>query len=151
MKIKRQKHSVKIKIRLFCSKEQSPRSSWGRIRATGTARDSGSSKKTIQWPISEKLAMVAWQKGDQMKQDATTGTAEDSGSCDRMNYAEWECLEEKHTLKKCCLKQHKTDRVCEAQLFQIFNWLFLFSFFLAFFFAFFVYQSESLCFSENLK
>ena len=58
---------------------------------------------------------------------------EDSESHDRKSYAEWECLQEKHTLKKCCLKQHKTDRVCEAQLFQIFNLLFLFSFYLSFF------------------
>ena len=39
MKIKRQKHSVKIKIRLFCSKEEPLRSSWSRIKATGAAED----------------------------------------------------------------------------------------------------------------
>ena len=37
MIIKRQKHSVKTKIRLFCSKEEPLRSSWSRIRATGAA------------------------------------------------------------------------------------------------------------------
>ena len=40
--------------------------------ATGTAEDSGSSKETIQWPRREKMATVAWQQEDQMKQDATT-------------------------------------------------------------------------------
>ena len=39
MKIKRQKHSVKTKIRLFCSMEDPPRSSWSRIRATGAAEN----------------------------------------------------------------------------------------------------------------
>ena len=49
MKIKRQKHSVKIKIRLFCSKEQSPRSSWSRIRATGAAE--GTEKQQEEDPV----------------------------------------------------------------------------------------------------
>ena len=32
--------------------------------ATGAAEDSGSTKKTIQWPRQEKMATVAWQKED---------------------------------------------------------------------------------------
>ena len=70
--------------------------------------------------------------------------AEDSGSCGRMNYAEWECLQEKHTLKKCCLKQHKSDRVCEAQLFQIFQLIVFVFIFPCFFLCFF-------CFSKRIS
>ena len=45
MKIKRQKHSVKTKIRQICSMEEPPRSSWSRIRDTGAAEDTEKHKE----------------------------------------------------------------------------------------------------------
>ena len=45
MKIKRQKHSVKTKIRKICSKEEPPRSSWSRIKVTGAAEDTEKHKE----------------------------------------------------------------------------------------------------------
>ena len=51
MKIKRQKHSVKTKIRLFCSKEEPQRSSWSRIRATEAAE--GTEKHKEDEPVSK--------------------------------------------------------------------------------------------------
>ena len=158
MKIKRQKHSVKTKIRLFCSKEEPLRSSWSRIRVTGSAEDT--EKQQEEDPVAktweddnrgeaerppDEARWCHWNsrvhkeaaRGRSSGQDVrrcNSGVAgrrpnesryhhsavEDSESHDRKNYAEWECLQEKHTLKKCCLKQHKSDRVCEGQLFQNF-------------------------------
>ena len=76
MKIKRQKHSVKTKIWLFCSKEEPQRSSWSRIRATGSAE--GTEKQQEEDPVAKTRedATVEKQKGDQMKQDDATGAAE---------------------------------------------------------------------------
>ena len=51
MKIKRQKHSVKTKLRLFCSKEDPPRSSWSRIIVTGVAE--GTEKHKEDDPVAK--------------------------------------------------------------------------------------------------
>ena len=51
MKIKRQKHSVKTKIRLFCSKEEQQRSSWSRIRATGS--EEGTENQQEEDPVAK--------------------------------------------------------------------------------------------------
>ena len=88
MKIKRQKHSVKTKIRLFCSKEKPQRSSWSRIRATGAAEDT--EKQQEDDPVAKTRedgnGGMAGRRLDEAR--CHHSAAEDSGSCDRMNYAE---------------------------------------------------------------
>ena len=87
MKIKRQKHSVKTKIRLFCSKEEPQRSSWSRTRATGAAE--GTEKQQEEDPVAKTReddnSGVAGRRLDEAK--CHHSAAEDSESHGRRNYA----------------------------------------------------------------
>ena len=88
MKIKRQKHSVKIKIRLFCSKEQSSKSSWSRIRATGAAE--GTEKQKGDHPVAKTREDGNGSMTERRLDEARChhSAAEDSESHGRRNYAE---------------------------------------------------------------
>ena len=88
MKIKRQKHSVKTKIRLFCSKEEPQRSSWSRIRATGAAEDTEKHKEDdpVAKTREDDNSGVVERRPDEAR--CHHSAAEDSESHGRKNYAE---------------------------------------------------------------
>ena len=88
MKIKRQKHSVKIKIRLFCSKEEPQRSSWSRIRTTRTAEFTRNQQEEdpVAKTSEDDNGGVAARRLDEAK--CHYSAAEDSGRHGRKNYAE---------------------------------------------------------------